>query len=520
MSNFTRHAFGRRDFLRLMGLGGASYFLPSLAGARRAEAQSMAPPRRLLVLYAGGSWTTRVGDLAMRPPWSTPDDYNLYDFGRNQLRPDPNEWEFSFTDPRLTQDQMSRVLAPFWRHRSKLTVIEGLGLLSSGLDPHGDAHASAHIHGLGGSPAAYEFDGVKSWAAEPSIDQRVHEHLLTANPELVSLDFRAWQDRGGPDPFHEMLYRSAAGGGATRLATESNPDNAYQRLFAGRVDQGDPIEAAQANVLDLVKAQHDRLIPRLGRTDRQKLEAHRDLVTDLQSRLARPIVCQNPAPPLPRDSDRVRLYENDVEAFARMITMGFSCGLSRVGSLGLMYVPSEAYGLPPDAAIHHDYEHHIYLDEWFGPNGASPDNQRAYNGMLDRNIYQANLVARIVDQLDAIPEGNGTMLDNTLVVYWSELSHGNHGHEDTYFVLFGGGGGAIRPGRYLKYKRDNPNPYNRNYNNEYTNTPHSHLLVSIAQAFGIELDHLPGAASCVGSVPHAGISGVQISLSGPLPRLA
>ena len=75
----------------------------------------------------------------------------------------------------------------------------------------------------------------------------------------------------------------------------------------------------------------------------------------------------------------------------------------------------------------------------------------------------------------------------------------------------------MTPGRYIKYKQNNPNPYDRNYMNEYTGTPHSHLFVSICQAFGMDVDWL-GAASVPGSVPHRNIQGT-VSLSGPLPRL-
>jgi hypothetical protein len=521
MTNFAHRAFDRRDFLRLMGLGTGAFFLPSLAGRSTARAQPMAPPRRLLVIYANASWTTRVGDLAMRPPWGPVDDYALYDFQRNRIVPDPNSWTFDFTDPRLEEAQMSRVLAPFWRHRRKMTAIEGLGLLSAGLDPFGDGHAKAHAHGLTGAPAAYDFDGVKSWASQPSIDQRVHEHLLRTEPSLVSLDFRAWQDRAGPAMFHEMLYRSDPAGGVTRVTPETNPEVAFARLFEGRGPAVDGRDQAQSQVLDLVRAQHDRLIGRVGAEDRLKLEAHRQLVADLQTRLQGPMACGLPVAPGAVDGlDRTALYAHDVDAFARMVTLGFACGVSRVGSLGLVYAPTEAYGLPPDTAIHHDYEHHIYLEEFFRPEGPTEDNRHAYEKMRDRNVYQSELVARIIDHLDAVPEGDGTLLDNTLVVYWSELSHGNHGLEDTFFVLFGGGGGAIRPGRYLKYARNNPNPFGRNYNNEYTNTPHSHLLVSLAQAFGEPIDFIPGAESCIGSVPHGGVENVRISLAGPLPGLA
>jgi hypothetical protein len=84
--------------------------------------------------------------------------------------------------------------------------------------------------------------------------------------------------------------------------------------------------------------------------------------------------------------------------------------------------------------------------------------------------------------------------------------------------LFGSGGGMVTPGRYIKYAQNNPNPWNRNYHNEYTGTAHSKLLVSIAQGFGLELDDF-GASTVPGEAPHVSGSAKTLELGGPLPRL-
>jgi hypothetical protein len=100
----------------------------------------------------------------------------------------------------------------------------------------------------------------------------------------------------------------------------------------------------------------------------------------------------------------------------------------------------------------------------------------------------------------------------------SELGHGNHGHEHYPSLIFGSGGGMITPGRYIKYAQNNPNPWGRNYYNEYTGTAHSKLLVSLAQGFGLEMNDF-GAATVPGEAPHVANSNRDVELSGPLPRL-
>jgi hypothetical protein len=110
------------------------------------------------------------------------------------------------------------------------------------------------------------------------------------------------------------------------------------------------------------------------------------------------------------------------------------------------------------------------------------------------------------------------LLDTTIVVYLSEISHGNHGHEHYPSLIFGGGD-TFTLGRYIKYAQNSPNPFGRNYNNEFTGTAHSRLLISVLQAFGIDIDNF-GAATVPGTAPHvAGSPSADIVLGGPLPRL-
>ena len=84
--------------------------------------------------------------------------------------------------------------------------------------------------------------------------------------------------------------------------------------------------------------------------------------------------------------------------------------------------------------------------------------------------WYAERIARLLDQLAAVEEGEGTLLDNTLVVWGSELGKGNsHAFERVPFVLAGGAGGALPTGRYL----------------QFAGVPHNRLLVSICRAMGL-----------------------------------
>jgi hypothetical protein len=508
--------FSRRGALGLGAAGLGSLLLPSLT--KEVRAQEANDRRKVLFIYADAGWTSR--HTFMRPPWAPP-EWSVYnpwhpDFS---TKPDTLEWEFDMTDSRLTEADFSPVLKPFYRHRQHLTMLEGLAMLSTALDKFGDGHAKGHLGCMSGTPSASAIDGTKSNASTASMDQRINEFIRLTSPDHDSLNFRM----SSGEPFHAFVYRSDGNGGAVRLACESDPRAAFNRLFGNvtPTGSGDPLDAGRNFAFATALAQFNRMAPKLSSDDRLKLQTHRDMFAQLQRRLGQTVNCAAPAQPGDTTGlTRGERFETNIDAFGTMIATAFGCGLSRVASLGLTGVPPELYGLAPEAAIHEEYEHPSDPFKLWTEMKGTPTEEwtRAENGMLQRNIYQAEQVAKIIDILSKTPDGDGTLMDTTLVVYVSELSHGSHGHEHYPIMLFGKLDGVVTPGRYIKYKQDNPIPYPRNYSNEFTGQPHSHLFVSICQAFGMEIDHLEGAEKVQGNAVHANVK-AEISLSGPLPRL-
>lgn len=517
----------RRGFIGAAGVGAAAAATGLLGRWQQPRAMAGGTPPRFLLVYGGGGWTPRA--TFMRPSFSDPswghwNDIMRIAVGADGLRnttPETSEFEFDFTDPRMARSDMSRVLDGFWNYRSKMLAFEGLAMLSTGWDPNGDAHAKNHLACATGGPSAYEYDGVKSHALLPSIDQLLLEHVRTSDPSAISLDFHPNVGRrSGTSGFHYFLYARNAMGGTDRLPTEGDPSVVAARLFGGP----DPmsIEAerramAQRAMFASLQSRYGDLASRMSGADRSRLEAHRSLLSDLDARLAvaRP-TCDGPTVGSVAGLDRPAAYESDWRAFADIAIASFACGGARVASLSLRDIPPEAYGLPAEANIHHEYEHRSDPRSYYEPAGGDV---AAEEGMIQRQLFQTRLVSSLVERLDGIPEaGGGTLLDNTIVLYVSELANGNHGAEYCPFLVFGGSAtGAIRPGRYLKYRQDNPNPWGRNYSNEHTGTPHSRLYVALLRAMGMDINHIH-APSIDGSVPHLSITGT-VDMSGPLPRL-
>jgi len=504
----TRSALSRRSLLKTAGLLCGGLCFPSLGHVQEAASDR----QKLVFVYAEAGWTPRF--YKMRPPWAPAEwsEYELYDPAFS-LVPDDSEWEFELTDSRLVETDFSRLLRPLYRHRDVMIATEGLAMLTPAVDVYGDAHAQAHIHSWSGAPASSSEDGTRSRGSVPSVDQRIHEHIRQSDPTHQTMDFRLLQ----ADLFHEWLYQSDGNGGASRLPTETDPRQAFDRFF-GNLSMGDPLADNASVSLQLALREFDALAPRMSGDDRAKLEAHREMLATLDQRLGLAVSCDSTL--LPDDSSALspaERYVADLEAFGRLIAAGLACGISRVATLGSLVPPPELYGLPSSASIHHEYEHPTDPVAYFEGNydDAYLEKEEA---MVRRNEFQLTQLANFIDVLKATPDGDGTLLDTTLVVYLSEISHGNHGHEFYPSLLFGSGGGIVTPGRYIKYAQNNPNPFGRNYRNEYTGTAHSKLLISILQGFGIAIDDF-GTPSVTGEAPHVPNSQATVELGGPLARL-
>jgi hypothetical protein len=92
----------------------------------------------------------------------------------------------------------------------------------------------------------------------------------------------------------------------------------------------------------------------------------------------------------------------------------------------------------------------------------------------DINHYHTTQLAYVLQRLKSIREGDGTLLDNCLIVYGSGLSDGNrHNHDDLPVLLAGRGGGSVDPGRHVVYPQE---------------TPMCNLLLSVAQRAGVQAD--------------------------------
>ena len=418
----------RRTLLQALGLSTGSLFLPS-------RGLAAAAPARRIVFFVTGHGTV-YDNWKMRPGGQA----------------DDVDFEVDLTT--LSQGEFSPILAPLHRHAGKLLVLDGLahvGSIATAFNEHEEGHATCLTGSL-----PIPVDGSLGRPESASVDQLL---AASATTPFRSLEYSVIG--GWPVNFDDL---------GNAIPLESDPVAAWNRLFpagTGGLDTtADRVARNQHRVLDLAKQRFDALAPRLSADDRIKLEAHRDLVGDLENQVLalQSIACE----PIDQPTSSWPEPLDEMEAFQGLAVAALSCGLTDIVTIRGGQLSPETIGAPP-GDLHADYAHQAD----FEPTAAGV--------MTDYHTWYAERFAELLDKLDAIPEGSGTMLDHTIVVWTNELSTGSHQHDDLPIVV-AGGTTHFRSGRLIRYAPTSP--VQGPWSVVDVGRPHNQLLTSLAQAMG------------------------------------
>jgi hypothetical protein len=235
------------------------------------------------------------------------------------------------------------------------------------------------------------------------------------------------------------------------MAKEINPELVFDRLFAGQLSQ----ESAEAkakrekyrkSVLDFVAEDAKQLRSKLGQNDRQKLDEYASSVRELELRFSRvdkasTIDLKGIKKPsgIPRENrDHIRLMFD-------VLALAFQTDSTRISTFVYANEGStKSYKFIGVPEGHHDLSHH----------GKDPDKQAKIKKI---NIYHLEQFAYFLDKLRAIKEGDGNVLDHSMIVYGSGISDGDrHNHDDLPILVAGKANGTIKGGRHLVYPKNTP----------------------------------------------------------------
>jgi hypothetical protein len=416
----TKMCLPRRTFLRGLGATIALPLLDSMVPALTAISRTAAAPvRRLGIFYVPNG-------MAMKY-WVPKAEGRTFD--------------------------LPRTLEPLAPHRDHLTVLSGLvsrcafPLPGEGGGDHARSAATflTGVH-IKRTSAADVQSGI---SADQIAAQQLGQETQLASLEL---SLESVELLGACDGTYACAYSNTIAWRtpSTPLPMENDPRAVFERLFGTALSTEPAARRARVqrdrSILDSVTDKVAQLQARLGSGDRTKLSEYLDSVRDVERRIQkaekdseRDVIAIDQPAGIPQD------FAEHAKVMMDLLALAYQSDLTRVSTFMLAReVSSRAYPEIGVSDAHHSISHH--------------ENDTAKLDRLGQiNLHHMTQFAHFVEKLKAIPEGDGSLLDRSLLVYGAGISDSNtHFHDNLPIVLMGGAAGGLKGGRHLHYTTETP----------------------------------------------------------------
>jgi hypothetical protein len=413
----TKKHLSRRTLLRGAGAAIALPLLDSMVPAATALAQTAAKPK------------TRLGCIYI-PHGATMD-----------------KWTPAATGSRF---ELSEILAPLEPFREELCVVSGLAHAQvapwTGEDTGGaENHVRAAAVFLSG---AHPVKGDRA-VAGPSVDQIAAAHVGQDTP-LPSVELSIEEVGLNCDANFTCAYRNTLSwkSATLPLPMENNPQVAFERLFGdGSTDAERAARRAEArSLLDSVIGQVAALRTALPAADRARLADYLEEVREVERRVQNVDSRLSTGIELPEAPVGVPdTLEQHLNVMFDLKVLAYRTEITRISTLMLARENSNA--VYPGSGVRegfHNASHHS-------------NERKNMDQFAVINRYHVKALTYFLDQLRSTPDGDGTLLDHSLILYGSSLSDGNeHNFDPLPVLLAGGASGQLAGGRHLQYAPQTP----------------------------------------------------------------
>jgi Protein of unknown function (DUF1552) len=422
-----KKSISRRTVLRGIGTAIALPFLEAMVPAFTPTARTAANP-----LKRFGAVFVPLGE---RPGYWTPSKVGA---------------DFEFTP-------ILKSLEPF---RKSITVVSEL------CDPL-DGHAVTVAAWLSGSiPFRTIAENVRAGTTiDQVIAEKIGQDTTLPSLELATEDFTGWI--GGCDTAYSCAYMNTISWKTptTPLPMEINPRIVFERLFGRPGTRAQRLERMHEDrsILDSVREDVLDLQKRIGSKDRARLSEYLDHVREIEERIQRAekqastkVTVPDAPIGIPESFDEHASLMYDLAAVA------WEANITRV----ITYMKSRdaSQRVYPNIGVnepHHAMSHH----------GNNPEKLA---GLVKLNTYHVTLFSKFVERLQSTPDGDGSLLDHSLILYGSGMSESDtHSRLNVPTLLVGGAAGQIRGNRHIQTAKE---------------TPLANLMVSLANKFDCDLD--------------------------------
>lgn len=444
----------RRTLLR--GAAGISIALPFLEAMRPRLSRAQAAPKRFGVFF--------MPDGVNVSTWEPRGEGTDFQFGSSMQALEP--------------------------HRDDLVILRGIDFATSnktnynvnGQQITANPHDLGMAHMLTASQMVVRVQGradhvTNGTAGGPSIDQAIAQ-AIGGETKLRSLELGVESTTSKLEP---MVLHMSYGGPDDARTPIDEPKQAFARLFGDTSASQSEVEILldqRRSVLDAVLGDFQKVSASVGYDDRVRLERHAAHIRDIESRVAMlspaAAMCASPTEPTvsaelvdcvvnehsstPMNAKCLASFPDVGKAQMDLMVLAFACDLSRVVSLQWSTAEGTTFysHLAGITGEHHRMSHDI----------------ATYGSQLSKvDTWYAEQFAYLLSEMKKIPEGDGTLLDNSLMYWVNEQEDGQaHNRRNIPMVLAGKAGGQLSTGRVIRYQ----------------NEPHNKLYTTFLNMFGVE----------------------------------
>jgi hypothetical protein len=410
----TKKALPRRTFLRGMGATVALPLLDAMVPSLTAQSLTPAMPvRRLGFVYVPmgshiTSWTPPVGSGALT--------------------------------------ELSPTLSPLASMKQHITVLSNMELKNA----YPGTHATSNAAFL--SAAKAKWTESSDYYLGTTVDQ-IAAKQMGQETQLPSLELAMdlMEVVGQCDNGYACVYQNNLSWSSptTPLPSEAHPRVVFERLFGegGSSAERRAALTKRASLLDWVREDIARLQKQLGAADRTKVNSYLETVREVERRIqkAEAQTLDSPLPDLERPVGVPAEYADHAKLMFDLQVLALQGDITRVITFQLARETSNrSYNEIGVDDPHHPLTH----------NGGDPEKLAK---VAKINQFHVSLFAYYLDRLASVSDGNGTLLDHSLILYGSGMGNPNiHDHVNLPIVVAGGSAGKARGGRHIKYEEPMP----------------------------------------------------------------
>jgi len=364
--------------------------------------------------------------------------------------------------------EFTPILQPLEPFRNQLTIVTNLTRPEQGVDTN---HAGAPASWLAGVPP--KRTAGPDYSLGRTLDQvvatQIGQETTFPSLELATEDFSGLIGDCAPGFSCAYMNTLSWQSETAPLPMEINPRVVFERLFGGGATRDDRLARLRTDrsLLDFVADDLKDVQAHIGARDRVRLDQYLDHVREIERRIQR---AEQQALTIPTALTAPIGVPESFEAHATLLfdllAVSFQADLTRVFTFMLgRELSQRTYPNIGVTEPHHSISHH----------GNRPEAIEAHAKV---NTYHLTLLTKFIEQLQSTPDGDGSLLDQSLLLYGSGMGNGNvHSADMLPTLLVGSAGGAVNGGRHIV-----AGPL----------TPNADLLISIAETFGVGLDHFGG----------------------------